>query len=108
MIRPGSRYLLVRIISIEPISVQTFDRTVDRMVEESFGKFGSAEMKVRMIGLNAESDRAVVRCAQGSVEKLRTALAMISRVDGQPAAAMVLRSSGTIRGLGVRVQRRQE
>jgi RNase P/RNase MRP subunit POP5 len=64
-------------------------------------------MKTRMIGLNSIGDEAVVRCAVSSVEKLRTALAMISHLDGQPAAAIVVRSSGTIKGLGVRIQRRQ-
>jgi RNase P/RNase MRP subunit POP5 len=72
-----------------------------------FGKFGSAEMRVRLIGLNPAGDKAVFRCALGSVEKLRAALAMIARMNGQPAAAMVARSSGTIKALGVRIQRRQ-
>jgi len=60
-----------------------------------------------MIDLNPAGDKAVIRCAANSVQKLRGALAMISRVGGEPAAAMVVRSSGTIKGLGVRIQRRQ-
>jgi RNase P/RNase MRP subunit POP5 len=64
-------------------------------------------MKVRMIGLDPAGDKAALRCARGSVEKLRAAVAMISHVSGQPAAAMVIRSSGTIRALKVRIQRRQ-
>jgi RNase P/RNase MRP subunit POP5 len=72
-----------------------------------FGKFGAAEMKVRMIGLDPAGDKAAVRCALGSVEKLRAAVAMISQVNGQLAAAMVIRSSGTIRALKAQIQRRQ-
>jgi RNase P/RNase MRP subunit POP5 len=72
-----------------------------------FGRFGAAEMKVRMIGLHPTGDKAAVRCALGSVEKLRAAVAMISHVNGQLAAAMVIRSSGTIRALKAQIQRRQ-
>jgi RNase P/RNase MRP subunit POP5 len=80
---------------------------VVRSVEYMFGKFGAAEMKVRMIGLDPAGDKAALRCALGSVEKLRAAVAMISHVNGQPAAAMVIRSSGPIRALNVRIQRRR-
>jgi RNase P/RNase MRP subunit POP5 len=72
-----------------------------------FGKFGAAEMKVRMIGLDPVGDKAALRCARGSVEKLRAAVAMISHVNAQPAAAMVIRCSGTIRALKVRIRRPQ-
>ena len=72
-----------------------------------FGRFGVAEMKLRLIGLDLAGDKAVLRCALDSVERLRAALAIISEVNQQTAAAMVLRSSGTIRALMVRIQRRQ-
>jgi RNase P/RNase MRP subunit POP5 len=64
-------------------------------------------MNVRMIGLDPVGDKAVLRCARGSVEKLRASVAMISHANGQPAAAMVIRSSGTIKALKVRIRRRQ-
>jgi RNase P/RNase MRP subunit POP5 len=62
-------------------------------------------MKVRLIGLHPLGDKAVFRCTLESVERLRAALAMISQINQQPAAAMVIRSSGTIRALKVRMQR---
>ena len=64
-------------------------------------------MNVRLIGLDPVGDKAVFRCTLESVERLRAVLAMIPEVNQQPAAAMVIRSSGTIRGLKVRVRRRQ-
>jgi RNase P/RNase MRP subunit POP5 len=64
-----------------------------------FGRFGTAEMKLRVIGFAPVSDKVVLRCSLESVEKLRAALAIISYANQQPAAAMVIRSSGTIRGL---------
>jgi RNase P/RNase MRP subunit POP5 len=73
-----------------------------------FGRFGVAQMNVRLIGIDPAGEKAVLRCASESVERLRAALAMISEVNQQTAAAMVLRSSGTIRGLKVRIQRRRK
>lgn len=64
-------------------------------------------MNVRLIGLDPVGNKAVFRCTLESVERLRAVLAMISQLDQQPAAAMVIRSSGTIKGLKVRVRRRQ-
>jgi RNase P/RNase MRP subunit POP5 len=49
----------------------------------------------------------VFRCTLESVERLRAALAMISQINQQAAGAMVIRSSGTIRALKVRMRRRQ-
>jgi RNase P/RNase MRP subunit POP5 len=91
----------------DSVSAKAIRETIDRSVEHMFGRFGSAEMKVRLIGLNMSGDKAVLRCASRSVEKLRAVLAMISLVNGQPAAAMVVRSSGTIRALEIRIQREQ-
>jgi RNase P/RNase MRP subunit POP5 len=76
-------------------------------VEQMFGRFGSAEMKLRVIGFGSASDKAILRCSLDSVEKLRAALAMISYTNEQPAAAMVIRSSGTIRGLRVPMRQRK-
>jgi len=105
--RNGHRYLLVRFLTEDPAPAQAIEDAVVRSIEHMFGKFGAAEMKVRMIGVDPVGDKAALRCALRSVEKLRAAVAMISRVNAQPAAAMVIRSSGTIRALRVRIQRRQ-
>jgi len=108
MSRTAHRYLLVRFLTKDPISAQAIEEAVRHSVEEMFGKFGSAEIKARLMGVSSAGDKATFRCALGSVEKLRTALAMISHVNGQPAAAMVVKSSGTIKALRVRFQRQQK
>jgi RNase P/RNase MRP subunit POP5 len=104
--RKGHRYLLVRFLTKNPVSVQTIEEAVTSSVEQMFGKFGAAEMNLRMIGVDSTGDKVAFRCALESVEKLRAGVAMISQLSGQPAAAMVIRSSGTIRALRVRTKRR--
>lgn len=88
------------------ISAQGVKEAVEASVEQMFGKFGSAEMKVRLIALDSARRMAVLRCELKSVEKLRCAVALISQVNRQMAMAAVIRSSGTIKGLGVRIPRR--
>jgi RNase P/RNase MRP subunit POP5 len=70
------------------------------------GKFGIAEMKLRVIGFDS-ANGIVLRCSLATVEKLRAALATISFANQRPAAAMVVRSSGTIDGLGARIKRQR-
>jgi len=105
--RRGRRYLLVRFLAKDQVSEQAVESAVAASVSQMFGRFGVAQMNVRLIGLDSAGDKAVLRCASESVERLRAALGMILEVNQHPAAAMVLRSSGTIRGLKVRIQRRR-
>jgi ribonuclease P/MRP protein subunit POP5 len=105
--RNSHRYLLVRFITKDAVTTKVIEQTVRRSVEDMVGKLGSAEMNVRFIGFQEADGRAVFRCKSGSVERLRAALALVTHVDGNPAAAMVLRSSGTIKALKVRIPRRR-
>ena len=105
--RSSKRYLLVRFITKDAATTKVIEQTVRHSVEDLLGKLGSAEMNVRLIGFQESDGKAVFRCKSGSVERLRAALALVTHVDGNPAAAMVLRSSGTIKALKVRIPRRR-
>lgn len=73
-------------------------------IEDMVGKLGAAEMKARMIGFEEAEGKAVFRCTSKSVDTLRAALALMTHMDGNPVAAMVVRSSGTIKALKVRIR----
>jgi len=75
------------------------DGGIQRSIEETFGKFGLAEMKVRMIDFEEATGLALFRCDLGSLERLRAVLVLTTNIDGIRATAMVLRSSGTIKAL---------
>lgn len=107
MNRGSQRYLFVRFLTNGEVSAKVIEHNVRRSVQHVVGKLGSAEMNLRLIGFQEADGKAVFRCRSASVEKLRTALAFITHIDGNPAAAMVLRSSGTIKALGVRIPRRR-
>lgn len=105
MARESHRYLLVRFFAGGHISGKTVQESVQRSVEEMLGQFGSVELKARMISFDDGERKAVFRCNSRSLEKLRAALALMTHMDGCPVAALVLRSSGTIKGLKVPVPR---
>jgi RNase P/RNase MRP subunit POP5 len=107
MNRSTRRYLLVRFITKDGITTKVIEQTVRRSVEDLVGKLGSAEANVRLIGFEELERKAVFRCKSESVERLRAALALVTHANGNPVAAMVLRSSGTIRALKVRIPRRR-
>jgi len=106
MTNKGSqRYLLVRFFTKDPVCAEVVERAVFRSIEDMVGKLGSAEMKARLIGFEQTTGTAVLRCRLGSVERLRAAVALITHTNGNPTAAMVMRSSGTIKALKMRIQR---
>jgi RNase P/RNase MRP subunit POP5 len=70
------------------------------------GNFGAVEITARMIGFNEASGMAVFSCRSDSVERLRAILTLMTHMGGNPVAAAVVRSSGTIKALRVPVRRR--
>jgi len=106
MHRYSRRYLLVRLLSANPIPEEVIERTVRSYIEQTVGSFGEAEMKVRMIGFDETSAMAVFSCRSDSVERLRGILTLMTHAGGSPVAATVVRSSGTIKALRAPVRKR--
>jgi RNase P/RNase MRP subunit POP5 len=101
MDRRSHRYVLVDFFAKTPLSSKAAEQAVHCSIEEMLGKLGSAEIRARMIGFDETRCRAVFRCDSRSIEKLRAVLALMTNIGGNPVAMMVLRSSGTIRGLKI-------
>mgnify|MGYP001037252461 CR=1 FL=1 len=106
MNRTSQRYVLVKFLPSQSLSAEAIERSVYQSIKQMLGEFGSAEMSARMIGFDDSSNKAVFRCNAPSVEKLRAVLALMTQMEGNPVAAMVLRSSGTIKALRARIPRR--
>lgn len=108
MNRRSHRYVLVKFFAKTPLSSKVAEQAVHRSIEEMLGKLGSAEIRARMISFDETRCRAVFRCNSRSTERLRAVLALITNVDGNPVAAMVLRSSGTIKALKMQAPPHQD
>ena len=105
MPRSPHRYILVKFLSDHPISAEAAEQATRNSIEDLLGKLGAAETRARMIGFENGANRAVFRCDLKSVERLRAALALMTRVDGETVAVMTTRSSGTIKALNIRLPR---
>ena len=108
MDKGSQRYVLVKFLARDPLCTDSIEQAVQQSIEEMVGQLGSAEMRMQMIGFDEGVCKAVFRCSSGSIEKLRAVLAVMTHVNGNPTAAMVLRSSGTIKGLRTPIRRRRK
>jgi len=99
MKRRGWRYLLVKIVANRALTKKAFSESLAASVEHLFGHIGLAEMSPRVISYDQEYSTALVKCSREGVQKLRATLALITEIENSPAAAFVLRASGTIRAL---------
>jgi len=99
MNRRGRRYLLVKIVANKAMTKKAFSLSLVAAVEHLFGHIGLAEISPQIVSYDQECSTALVKCSRESVQKLRSTLALITEIENSPAAAFVLRTSGTIRGL---------
>jgi len=99
------RYLLVKLFGHGRVSAEALEQNAHRSFENLLGRLGAAEAGARMVGFDEAGGLAVFRCSSAFTEKLRAALALMTHINGAPVSAIVIRSSGTIKGLRTRVQR---
>lgn len=64
-----------------------------------FGEYGASKVGLTLIEYYAEKRLAIIRVAHAEVEKVRAALASITKIVAEPAAVHVLTVSGTLRAL---------
>jgi len=81
------------------LTKKAFSESLAASVEHLFGHIGLAEISSQVVSYNQERSTALVKCSREGMQKLRAALALITEVENSPAAAFVLRASGTLRGL---------
>jgi len=103
MKRRGWRYLLVKIVANRALTKKAFSESLAASVEHLFGHVGLAEISPQVVSYDQECSTALVKCSREGVQKLRATLALVTEIENSPAAAFVLRASGTIRGLRQRL-----
>ena len=99
MKRRGWRYLLVKIVANRGLTKKAFSESLTSSLEHLFGQIGLAEISPKVVSYDQECSTALVKCSREGVQKLRATLALVTEIENSPAAAFVLRASGTIRGL---------
>jgi len=69
-----------------------------------FGECGASKTSLTLIDYCAEKRLAIIRVAHTEVDKIRAALASITKIATEPAAIHVLAVSGTLRALRKKIK----
>ena len=107
--RRKRRYILFAIECESPSSVneQTVKRASYDAIMRFLGEYGAALAVPKFIGFEQKTGLAVLRCNHTEVEKVKAALALVSKFEGKRAAFRLKKVSGTIESLGVELKRKE-
>jgi ribonuclease P/MRP protein subunit POP5 len=97
--RVKRRYLWLQ-LDVEVVPEQrVFLDAVWRSVSQLYGEVGASQASLALINYDVEGRTAVLRASLVTVDLVRAALAVLTRLDGKPFAVHVLAVSGTIKAL---------
>jgi len=97
--RKPSRYLLVKLLVEGTVPDSLLSQSVTESIVNLFGETGLSETAPRLIGYNEKKSIGILRCSRDSLEKMRAAIAMISKIDEKSVGAYVKAVSGTSKRL---------
>ena len=96
------RYVLIRIVGNGEFSKDAFTEALEAEIRRIFGEVGFAALNFRVIDLESEPHRAIVRCNSSGVIHLKFALSSTRNIGGEPCVLFSERTSGTLRSLRTR------
>ncbi|MEM3055040.1 MAG: Rpp14/Pop5 family protein [Candidatus Bathyarchaeia archaeon] len=102
-IKMKCRYLALKIDSNENFSSKELMDAIWEALLRLFGEYGASKIGLTLIDCYTEKRLAIVRVAHTEVEKLRAALASITKI-AKPAAVHVMAVSGTLRALRKKIK----
>lgn len=98
-IKVKRRYLALKIDSKANLNSKDFMDAIWEALLRFFGEYGASKTGLTLIDYSAEKRLAIIRVAHTEVDKIRAALASITKIVAEPAAIHVLAVSGTLRAL---------
>lgn len=102
--RVRRRYLALRVVSEEPVSLRDFKSIFWNALLQLFGEYGASKVGFSLIDYNQQSGQAIVRCSHKALEMVRASIASITEINEKPMAIHTMRVSGTLKALSKRVQ----
>ena len=93
------RYALVKIISDYALTEEQFGGAVNAAVSKSFGDIGFARIAPKLIRFDPTKSEAIIACKREMVHELEAAVARVSNCGDFSVTPLVVRVSGTIKGL---------
>lgn len=104
-LKENKRYVFLKIISEEPLYYPELESAVWNQLLEFYGELGVANMSIWIIkNLYSEQEQLfVIKCNDKSVSQVISCLGLISRIGDNRVIFKVLKVSGTIKGLKIKV-----
>ncbi len=93
------RYLWIHVETEVPLEAETLDASIESKIHFLYGVNGAVEINHRLIEFITEGSDAIIRCNHTGLNQMRTALAHISEINGEPTRIDVMLVSGTIKTL---------
>jgi ribonuclease P/MRP protein subunit POP5 len=97
--RPKKRYLVFEIISETPVALKDFYFSAWNSFISNLGTNGAADSKIWIIQnlYDEKAQKGIIRCTSASVEKVRSALSLITIVGESRSIVRVMGVTGTIK-----------
>jgi len=93
------RYLLVKLVCESQVSNQQFDEALNASVQKYFGEVGFSRINPKVVRYDVPSSTGIVSCDSTALADLESAVSLIAKGSENSMSALVLRVSGTIKGL---------
>ncbi len=98
-LRDKHRYIAFHVIGERPFKKEEIKRAIWDASLSTLGVLGSTRAKPWFIDFDEKSQTGIVRVDRKSVEELRFALTLLTRINGSRAVVRTLGVSGTIKRL---------
>ena len=95
------RYVQVKIYSPVTVTEEQFAQALTASIVKYFGEVGLSRIAPKLIRFDSRKSSVVLAFAKDHVVEMQAALAFIRHVGESEALALPLKTSGTIKGLGV-------
>ena len=93
------RYVLVKMMSDHAVTEEQLGSVLNAAVSKSFGDIGFARIAPKLIRFDPAKSEAVIACKREMVHELEAAVARVSTCGDFSVTPLVVRVSGTIKGL---------
>lgn len=98
-IKVKHRYLALKIDSNVNFSSKDLMDTIWRAILRLFGECNASKTGLKLIDYWAEKNLAIIRVTHTETEKVRAAVASVTKIAGATAAIHVITVSGTLKAL---------
>lgn len=96
-LRDDYRYVVVRIISSQPMVKEDVEKIIQKELIPIIGIIHFSKVMPKIAFYDYSNKLVIIRCLKEGVEDLKTALSLIKSYEGKPLHLMPIYTSGTIR-----------